>query len=54
MTCLRRDVSRLAIPEESLHDPVVNAGRSVTCSAVQADADVSGTTTNYCCQCDRR
>jgi hypothetical protein len=52
LTCLKSEVSTLAIPEETLQDPVVNAGRGIKCSAPEV-RDGSRSATKYCCQCER-
>ena len=52
LTCFKSEVSSLAIPEETLQDPVVNAGRGVKCSAHEV-RDGSRSATAYCCQCER-
>jgi hypothetical protein len=53
LTCFAGEVSRLAIPEEALQDPVVNAGRPVTCRPMQAGGEGNRANTEYCCQCER-
>jgi hypothetical protein len=53
LTCRKSEVSAFAIPEETLEDPVVNAGRGIKCSAVEVRGGDSRSVTEYCCQCDR-
>jgi hypothetical protein len=53
LTCQESEVSGFAIPEETLEDPVVSAGRGIKCSAVTGRTDGSRTATEYCCQCER-
>lgn len=50
LTCLENQVASLAIPEETLRDPVVGAERGIKCTATDR-RDGAGSATQYCCQC---
>jgi hypothetical protein len=52
LTCLRSEISSLAIPEETLQDPVVSAGRGIKCSALAMREGSRGATA-YCCRCEQ-
>jgi hypothetical protein len=52
LTCLVRDMSSNAIPEEALRDPVITGNRGIQCTAADARDGAVGAT-RYCCQCAR-
>jgi hypothetical protein len=52
LTCSKRDISALAIPEEALRDPVVATEGGIQCT-VSPPRDGGGSAVQYCCQCKR-
>ena len=53
LTCFTSEISRSAIPEEALQDPVVNSGRAAACRPIQRRGE-GNRENDYCCRCERR
>ena len=53
LTCAREQATRLAIPEQSLQDPVISSERPIRCSPLVTNGAGSSGANAYCCQCER-